>query len=436
MNETALFDDEVPTSEPILHYGWKILIVDDEEDVHQVTHFVLDDFTYSDKGLQIFSAYSAKQARELMLDNRDIAIILLDVVMETDDAGLEFVKYVREELKNKFVQIILRTGQAGYAPEKKVISQYEINDYKNKAELTEQKLFTTITANLRAYDNLVNLEILRQSLEEKVYLRTRQLREKNTELINLNQELIELNHSLRELTEDLRELTEEKNQFLAIAATDLKKPLEAIQELSTLMQRSSNQFSQEKVIEFAKIIEVSSQRMTQLIQNLLQANDIETGKFDIPLGIYDVSSSLQFLADDYLDVAREKGIRLQVDVPYEECKLLVNKRALLQVLDNLISNAIKYSPYGKTVFIRFIKNDKLMRCEIQDEGVGISEDEQQQLFNKFSRLSPQPTGDEAITGLGLFIVKKLVETMNGKISCNSIIGKGTTFIVEFPLIED
>lgn len=427
-DETLLFDDEsdAPSAAP---HGWKILIVDDDEDVHQVTHFVLDDFIYDQKSLHIISAYSAEQAQHIMQEHSDIAIILLDVVMETDNAGLELVKYIRETLQNHFVQIILRTGQAGYAPEKEVISRYEINDYKNKAELTEQKLFTVITANLRAYYNLINLESLRQNLEDKVQARTQQLRDKNQALINLNQELIELNHSLTELTT-------EKNEFLAIAATDFKKPLESIQELSILMQRSISQFSQDKLKEFAKIIEVSAQRMTQLIQNLLQANDIETGKLDMPLGIYDVSSSLQFLADDYLDAAREKGIQLTVEIPQEECKLRVNKPALLQVLDNLLSNAIKYSPYGKTVQVRFLKQDHVMRCEVQDEGIGISPEEQQKLFNKFSRLSPRPTGSESATGLGLFIVKKLVETMNGQITCDSALGKGTTFIVSFPLIDD
>lgn len=430
-DEAPLFDNETDVSAPEtpITLGWKVLIVDDENDVHQVTHFVLDDFVYEQKGLQILSAYSAQQARQLMQDNKDIAIILLDVVMETDDAGLELVKYIRETLQNHFVQIILRTGQAGYAPEKEVISRYEINDYKNKAELTEQKLFTVITASLRAYHNLIHLESLRQTLEDKVSARTQQLREKNQDLINLNQELIELNHSLTELTND-------KNEFLALAANDLKRPLESIQELSTLMQRSISQFSQDKLQEFAKIIEVSSQRMTQLIRNLLQANDIETGKFDMPLGIYDVSTSLQFLADDYLDAAREKSLQLNIEIPQEECKLLVNKRALLQILDNLLSNAIKYSPYGKTVHVRFIKQQDVMRCEIQDEGIGISPEEQQKLFNKFSRLTPRPTGNESATGLGLFIVKKLVETMNGQVTCDSTLGKGTTFIVSFPLIDE
>ncbi|WP_353571819.1 hybrid sensor histidine kinase/response regulator [Candidatus Albibeggiatoa sp. nov. BB20] len=429
-DEKPLFEEEdIDVSASSIEIGWKILIVDDEKEVHQVTHFVLDDFVYADKGLQMFNAYSAQQARQFIQDHHDIAIILLDVVMETDNAGLEFVKYVREEMQNHFVQIILRTGQAGYAPEKEVISRYEINDYKNKTELTEQKLFTAITANLRAYDNLIHLEALRQSLEEKVFIRTRELHEKNKELLHANQELTGLNQSLTALTQ-------EKSEFLAIAATDLKKPLEAIHELSILMQRSIHQFGRDKIKEFAKIIEVSSQRMTQLIQNLLQANDIETGKFNMPLGIYDVSSSLQFLADDYSDSIREKGISLQIEVPHQACKLLVNKRALLQILDNLISNAIKYSPYGKTVFVRFIKDDTVMHCEIEDQGVGINLEEQQRLFSKFPHLSPRATANEPETGLGLFIVKKLVKTMNGEITCESTVGKGTTFIVEFPLVKE
>jgi signal transduction histidine kinase len=103
-----------------------------------------------------------------------------------------------------------------------------------------------------------------------------------------------------------------------------------------------------------------------------------------------------------------------------------------QVLDNLISNAIKYSPPMTHIDIRLVQMAETVRCEIQDEGPGLSEKDQQKLFGKFARLTTQPTGGEHSTGLGLFIVKKLVTAMNGKVWCESELGKGATFVVEFP----
>lgn len=405
---------------------WKMLVVDDAEEIHQVTQFALSDFNYQGKKLNILSAYSAKEAEQLIQQHADIAVILLDVVMETDDAGLQFVKFVRESLKNQFVRIILRTGQPGYAPEKEVINRYQINDYKNKTELTDEKLFTILTAGLRSYADILTIESLRQHLEDKVAVRTQELQQKNDELVQLTAQLKQRN-------DELTQLTEEKTQFLAIAAQNIRNPLESIQELSILIQRSFEKFPKAKITEFVRIIEVSSQRMYELISNLLKVNELETGKIDVSGGVFDIRPSLQFLADDYLDLAVAKDIKLKIELPTETCKIYVNKSALLQILDHLISNAIKYSPHGKQVLVRFQKIGELMRCEVQDQGPGLTVSEQQKLFGKFSRLSPRPTGDEYATGLGLYIVKKLVETMNGQVWCESQPGEGATFIVEFPI---
>ncbi len=137
---------------------WKVLIVDDEQSVHTITNTVLNGITFDNKKLEFISAFTGTQAREIMQEQSDIALILLDVVMENDNAGLEFVDYVRNELNNKFVRIVLRTGQPGYAPEKEVIDQYDINDYKEKTELTAQKLYTTVITSLRNYKDLKQLE--------------------------------------------------------------------------------------------------------------------------------------------------------------------------------------------------------------------------------------------------------------------------------------
>ncbi len=146
--------------------NWKVLIVDDEPEVHAVTKLALSDFTFQNKGLEFFSAYSGEEARRLLLEHPDAAIVLLDVVMETDDAGLRVAKFIREEAANNFIRIILRTGQPGQAPERQVIVNYDINDYKSKTELTAQKLFTVVMASLRSYRDIIAIEENRKGLEK------------------------------------------------------------------------------------------------------------------------------------------------------------------------------------------------------------------------------------------------------------------------------
>jgi len=147
---------------------WKVLIVDDDSEVHTVTKLVLGDFVFNNSKLDFISAYSSKEAKELMKTHNDIAIILLDVVMEEEDSGLKLVKFIREEMHNYEARIILRTGQPGQAPEKKVIIDYDINDYKEKTELTAQKLFTTIVASIRAYDSIHMANLNKLGLEKVI----------------------------------------------------------------------------------------------------------------------------------------------------------------------------------------------------------------------------------------------------------------------------
>ena len=145
---------------------WKILIVDDEIEVHNMTKNVLSNFVFENKQLEFISAFTGQEAIEILKKHNDIAVILLDVVMETDDAGLIVTKKIRKELKNKKVRIVLRTGQPGLAPEKDIIVNYDINDYKEKTELTSNKLFTTIVAAIRSYRDLSIIEQNRIGLKK------------------------------------------------------------------------------------------------------------------------------------------------------------------------------------------------------------------------------------------------------------------------------
>jgi len=147
---------------------WNILIVDDEQSVHDVTRFALDDISFEGRDLCFLSALSGREAKNILSKRDDIAIVLLDVVMETDTEGLKVTRWIREELNNNLIRIILRTGQPGQAPEKQVIVDYDINDYKNKTELTSQKLFSSVISGIRSYRDLSALNQNRIELKRVI----------------------------------------------------------------------------------------------------------------------------------------------------------------------------------------------------------------------------------------------------------------------------
>ena len=172
--EDSIFAAE-PEEKEILsqsEHFWHILLVDDEAGVHQVTEMVLRDFHFDGRPLKISNAYSAKEARELMLKHNDFALAIVDVVMETDDAGLELVRHIRSTQHNHYTRLVLRTGQPGQAPEEEVILEYDIDDYKDKTELTSNKLLTLLYAALRSYRDICVLDQHRRSLEQVILAST------------------------------------------------------------------------------------------------------------------------------------------------------------------------------------------------------------------------------------------------------------------------
>ena len=192
--------------------NYKLLIVDDENEVHAMTKLVLDGYQYMGKGLDFISAYTADEAKEFLLGTEDIACCLLDVVMETNHAGLELAKYIRERLGNTKIRIILRTGQPGQAPEKDVILNYDINDYKQKTELTDQKLYTSITTALRSYMHLCELDEKNQEINHKN--------------IRLNDEIarrIVAESNLTKYNKTLEQLIETKTKRIKEALTALEQ---------------------------------------------------------------------------------------------------------------------------------------------------------------------------------------------------------------------
>jgi len=160
---------------------WKILIVDDEPEIHLLTRTILKNVRFEGRPLLFLSSYDSEGTRELLEKEQDIALILMDVIMEEDDSGLKLVRYIREELGNKLTRIILRTGFPGEEPVKRIIIDYEINDYKEKIDLTTPRLFTSVIKSLRNYRDLVRRQDINQEIEKS--------RKKLTHVIKLSSEL-------------------------------------------------------------------------------------------------------------------------------------------------------------------------------------------------------------------------------------------------------
>jgi signal transduction histidine kinase len=250
---------------------------------------------------------------------------------------------------------------------------------------------------------------------------------------------LELQHA----RERLREMNEEKNEFMGIAAHDLRNPLSAIQGYAEMIREDAQSLADGNVKDLAACasdVESNSRkigdlaaRMAGMVQNLLDANRIERGEMKLNLVTADLAPILSSVVETQRPRAGAKQQVLHVEAEAEPTKVRVDTTVAAQVLENLISNAVKYSPPGKNIFITCKRMPQAVRCEVRDEGPGLSASDQKKLFGKFVRLSAKPTGGEHATGLGLSIVKRMVEGMNGKVWCESEVGSGATFVVELPI---
>lgn len=206
----------ISTQEP-----WEILVVDDDEGVHEVTKLVLKGYTFDHRPINLTHAYSAKEATKKMAEYRDYSIILLDVVMETDSAGLDLVNYIRGELNNQSIRIILRTGQPGEAPEHRVIIDYDINDYKEKSDLTYNTIRSCITTALRSYRDLNTIQKLvtsREELQRKITKRNDELHSVNQQLEKEITERIEVEKTLKKTNNQLKSMID--NSLSSISLKD------------------------------------------------------------------------------------------------------------------------------------------------------------------------------------------------------------------------
>jgi two-component system, sensor histidine kinase and response regulator len=392
-----------------------ILYVDDERD--NLTMFSSAFFEHYD----ILTASTIAEAKEL-LAKYPVQVVISDQRMP-EMTGATFLASSLGSRPDAIRMLV--TGFSDIEDAIAAINQGRVHRYIKKPwDNAEFKV--TIDEAIQFYLVQNERDELLRTLEEKVKQRTEELEAANQKLEVQNHQLIALN--------------QDKNEFLGIAAHDLKNPLSNIKMLSKVLQDEAPTLGKDEVREFSSHIVNASEQMFTLITNLLDVNAIEQGGVKVNPVNFDVAPVVQSVVDNYVGRATAKNITLNFELKSNgapAATVFADQTATLQVLDNLISNAVKYSPHGKSVFVRVVKSTSGSssagwRCEVQDQGPGLSDDDKSKLFGKFARLSARPTGDEHSTGLGLSIVKKMVESMNGKVWCESELGKGATFILELP----
>ncbi|MBR0961793.1 ATP-binding response regulator [Bradyrhizobium japonicum] len=570
-----LIDDTGTASEESNARKWKIAVIDDDPAVHDGTRFALSDYSLNGQSLEILSAYSAAEGRKLMAEHGDIAAVLLDVIMETDVAGLELVEFIRNEIRNETVRIILRTGQPGQAPERRVIVQYDINDYKAKTELTADKLFTSLTAALRSYQQLERMVQTRRGLEiiidaastlydfksmqrlaegvltqlasllnvdcagilvlrdnggtdpelsvlagsgcysrfigttsskaldpelremveaafqrrknefadhrSVIYLRTgsgrevvvllqaeRELSETDRSLVEifssrlsiafdnviLYQQLQDANAQLedrvaqrtRALMQANRRLSAQwlrlqrangfKNEILGTVAHDLKNPLGVILGRTEMLKELiSTGASMGGVVAQVDHIRDATKRLTTMVDHLI--SDAMADAFDITIRRepVDVAALVKEVAEANQPLAVNKQQAISVTAPPNITTMCDTDR-IREAIDNLISNAIKYSPIGGKIGVAVTHEGSDTIVRVSDEGAGLSPEDLGRLFGRFQRLSAKPTAGESSTGLGLSIVKRIIDMHGGDVTADSEgPGKGSTFTITLPATE-
>ena len=383
---------------------WLLLVVDDDDSVHQATRFALGDFSFEGRELKILSAYSAAEARHVIAEQEDTAVILLDVVMEGEYVGLELVHWIRNELANSRVRIVLRTGQPGFAPEFQVVRDYDINDYKEKSEMTAAKLVTTIYSALRSFRDIVSLEEQAEKLEQAL--------------------------------QSAESASQAKGNFITHMSHEFRTPLNGILGLSEMIATEVlGPVGNPKYKEYAWDIVNSGRRLLAMVDSVLEFSDsgdrmpLEFEPFDLRALI---SESFDHDSHDVpvrLEKAAEEGAQDNAG----GLMLHADRHAVQTMLMNLVSNALKHNPPGCNVRVTARRqSDGGLVLSVMDDGVGLEPAVVKQLGKPFNiKSDPYITGESGL-GLGLVATKRLIERHGGHMTVESEKGKGTAVRLHFP----
>lgn len=256
------------------------------------------------------------------------------------------------------------------------------------------------------------------------------LHKANVSISKMHEEVHKQKEEILSKNEELISLNNEKNNLIGVVAHDLKSPLNQIKGLISIIKLKAENFDTDSLT-LIEIIENSATRLSGMINKILDVEAIESKKLNIKIEKVNLSTLLKEICKSFELMAEEKNIEIHTEIGRKSFYAELDKGYTTQIFENLISNALKFSPRRSSIYIKLDKVEKHVACEIIDEGPGISDADKKKLFLKYQKLSAKPTGNEGSTGLGLSIVKKYVEAMNGKIWCESEPGKGARFFVSF-----
>lgn len=358
----------------------KILLVDDrEENLYSLENMLLED------DRDFLKAGSGKEALKIAF-REDLSLVLLDVQMPDMD-GFEVAQLLKSTARTKKIPIVFVTAISKE-------SRYVIKGLEGGAV---DYLFKPLDTEVTRAKVTTLLQFYKQQQE---------LEQKNAELAVLN---------------------EQKNYFLGMAAHDLRNPLGNIQTFSDFILHEGAGNLSPQHVEFLQIIRNSSTFMLNMVNNLLDVSKIESGKLDLHLEATNMVELIKNNINLNKNISDKKNISLSFSFTEEPVQVNIDKTQIEQVLNNLITNAIKFSNSGTVIEIGLEKNDSGLVLSVKDQGQGIPPSEVEKLFSPFQKTSVKSTAGEKSTGLGLAIVKKIVEAHHGKIWVESEVGKGSIF---------
>jgi len=393
-------DLDIPQDEEIISKEsfWKIMIVDDEPDVHRMTERILEDITFDGQGFTYLNGYSGKEAKELIKKHPDTALILLDVVMRTENDGLKVVEFIRNHIKNTFVRIILRTGQPGQAPERKVITDYDIHDYKLKSMLTDQALYTAVISALRTYRDLRIIEKKHNELEQALA---------NAEAAQKS-----------------------RYQILANINHEIKTPLQGILGFTEILMISETNDDNR---EYLGHIKHSAEGLHKVLSNVLELTELVGESWELNNATILFREYIDLIMDTIQTQAEWKSIMVAYDIDkHIPQSIIIDPKRLKQVLMNLLINAVRYTDDGTVSLTVELNPDNHLHFVVKDTGAGIPKENQDQIFEPFmlgeNFLSKKYSG----VGVGLSICKSIIQKMNGKIWFESQANEGSIFYFSIP----
>lgn len=355
---------------------YSILIADDETNNLKV---IIDFIEESNYAYNILNATNGELAYKIA-QKKIPDLIIMDWEMPVMN-GIEAIKMLKSNPQTSNIPVIMATGVWVSKKHMEIAIEAGAIDYIRKP-IEKMELLTRINSILKISKSL------------------KKIKAQNIEIEKRNTALLELNH--------------EKDNLIRIVAHDLKSPLNHISGLTNIIQESQQNLTSEQQ-SFIEIINKSATRLKTMISNILDINAIEANKVKINYEKVLVNEVLNLLLTEFKEELKHKDITLYMNTLEEKLYLWVDKTYFTQILENLISNAIKFSPPRRNIYIDVAKIDSHIAISIKDEGQGILPEEENLLFKKFQRLSSQPTQNEKSTGLGLSIVKKYTEAMQGKV---------------------